>query len=202
MVSSEGEGRADVWSAEASLNCEDVDVPADEGGGVDVAELFIIDAVAMDSRERTRSSGYVVPAKNKIMLKKSPGRAACQMGDEQTEVMPARAPLANRVGVSSCFSLCKVNHWGQCYQPRQLRVTATHLLELFIRRELDGTIRYDSNAIDPIPSHETLEALLFPYANETSPHSRVLLARVPRLNLSTDESVRHQKYMSLEIRTG
>jgi hypothetical protein len=60
-----------VWSAEASLNCEDVDVPADEGGGVDedagVAELLavIIDAVAMDSRERTRSSGYVVPAKKK-----------------------------------------------------------------------------------------------------------------------------------------
>jgi hypothetical protein len=68
MVSSEGNGRADVWSAEASLNCEDLDVPGDEGGGVDdedVAELLvaIIDAVAMDSRERTRSSGYVVPAK-------------------------------------------------------------------------------------------------------------------------------------------
>jgi hypothetical protein len=45
-----------------------VDVPADEGGGADdedVAALLeaIIDAVAMDSRERTRSSGYVVPAK-------------------------------------------------------------------------------------------------------------------------------------------
>ena len=85
IVSSEGKGRADVWSAEASLNCEDADVPEDEGGGVDdedVAELLvaITDAVAMDSRERTRSSGYVVPAKNKIMLKKSPGRAACQMG--------------------------------------------------------------------------------------------------------------------------
>ena len=35
MVSSEGKGRADVWSAEASLNCEDVGVPVDEGGGVD-----------------------------------------------------------------------------------------------------------------------------------------------------------------------
>jgi hypothetical protein len=71
MVSSEGKGRADVWSAEASLNCEDVDVPADEGGGMGdevAAELLvvIIDAVAMDSRERTRSSGYVVPAKKKI----------------------------------------------------------------------------------------------------------------------------------------
>jgi hypothetical protein len=198
-----------VWSAEDSLNCEDVDVPADEGGGVDegagadVAELFIIDAVAMDSRERTRSSGYVVPAKNKIMFKKN--RQAAQhvkWDDEQTEVTPARAPLANRVGVSSCFSLFEVNHCGQRYQPWQLRFTATHLLELFIRRELDGTIRYDSNAIDPIPSHETLETLLFPYANETSPHSRVLLARVPRLNLSTSAAVRLRKYMSLGIRTG
>jgi hypothetical protein len=71
MVSSDGKGRADVWSAEASLNFEDVDVPADEGGGVGgegVAELLgvIIDAVAMDSRERIRSNGYVVPAKKKI----------------------------------------------------------------------------------------------------------------------------------------
>lgn len=75
MVSSEGKRRADVWSAEASLNCEDLDVPVDEGGGMDdgdVAELLvaIIDAVAMDSRERTRSSGYVVPAKKKIMFEK------------------------------------------------------------------------------------------------------------------------------------
>lgn len=68
MVSSDGNARADVWSPEASLNCEDVVVPADETGGADdedVAELLvvIIDAVAMDSRERTRSNGYVVPAK-------------------------------------------------------------------------------------------------------------------------------------------
>jgi hypothetical protein len=72
MVSSDGNGRADVWSAEASLSCGDVDAPADEGGGIDdddgddedVAELFaaIMDAVAIDNRERTRSSGYVVPA--------------------------------------------------------------------------------------------------------------------------------------------
>lgn len=75
MVSSEGKRRADVWSAEASLNCEDVEVPADEGGGVDdedVVELWaaIIDAVAMDSRERTRSSGYVVPTQKKIQVEK------------------------------------------------------------------------------------------------------------------------------------
>jgi hypothetical protein len=72
MVSSEGKGRADVCSAEASLNCEDADVPAEEGGGVDDeddAELLvaIIDAVAMDSRERTRSSGYVVPTQKIIV---------------------------------------------------------------------------------------------------------------------------------------
>jgi hypothetical protein len=58
-----------VWSAEASLNCEDVDDPVDEAGGMDddededAAEPFVtkMDAVAIDNRERTRSSGYVVP---------------------------------------------------------------------------------------------------------------------------------------------
>ena len=68
----------------------------------------------------------------------------------------------------------------------------TYLLELFVRRELDGAVRYDSNAIDPIPSHETLETLLSPYTNKTSPHSGVLLARVSRLNLS-DEAIRLRK---------
>jgi len=79
MVSSEGKERADVCSADLSLNCEEEDFAAD----ADVCELFVesIDAVAIDNRERTRSKGYVV----------------------QTEVMPASAPLANRVGVSNCF---------------------------------------------------------------------------------------------------
>jgi len=96
IVSSEGNGRADVWSDEASLNC--VDAPADEDEGVDededVAELFVASmlAVAMDNRERTRSSGYVV----------------------QTEVMPARAPLANLVGVSSCFVPFAVKNFLSC----------------------------------------------------------------------------------------
>lgn len=43
------------------------------------AALRFTDAVAIDNRERTRSKGYV----------------------EQTEVIPARAPLANLLGVSS-----------------------------------------------------------------------------------------------------
>jgi hypothetical protein len=60
MVSSAGKGRADVWSAEASLN---FDLPADEGAHVAELLVAMIDAVAMDSRERTRSNGYVVPAK-------------------------------------------------------------------------------------------------------------------------------------------
>jgi len=66
MVNSEGKGRADVWSAEAGLNCEAEDVVAAvKGADADVSELFVesIDAVAMDNRERTRSNGYVVPAK-------------------------------------------------------------------------------------------------------------------------------------------
>lgn len=84
MVSSEGKRRADVWSAEASLNCEEEDVAAAVGSAdADVCELFVesMDDVAIDNRERTRSNGYVV----------------------QTEVMPASAPLANRVGVSNCL---------------------------------------------------------------------------------------------------
>jgi hypothetical protein len=85
MVSSEGNGRADVWSAEASLNCEDVDAPVDEGGGMDdddVAELLaaIMDAVAIDNRERTRSSGYVVPTTKKKLLKKTNTRP-CNKSD-------------------------------------------------------------------------------------------------------------------------
>jgi hypothetical protein len=90
IVSSEGNGRADVWSAEASLNCEDVDAPADEDGGMDgggddededdVAELFttIMDAVAIDNRERTRSSGYVVPEiKGKKRVKRNKNARLC-----------------------------------------------------------------------------------------------------------------------------
>lgn len=109
--------------------------------------------------------------------------------------MPARAPLANRVGVSSCLFPFDVNHCGNFYRPpwRLGFSRNTYLLELFVRRELDGAVRYDSNAIDPIPSHESLETLLFPYTNKTSPHSRVLLARVSRLNLSAGAAVRLQK---------
>lgn len=91
MVSSEGKGRADVWSAVASLSCEDVDPPADEredmddDGDEDAAELFaaITDAVAIDNRERTRSSGYVVPAIENIkrcQRKQTQGHAASQIG--------------------------------------------------------------------------------------------------------------------------
>jgi len=91
MVSSEGNGRADVWSAEASLGCEDVEAPADEDGGMDddddddddeddVAELLAtsMDAVAIDNRERTRSSGYVVPAiEGKKCIKQNQNARSC-----------------------------------------------------------------------------------------------------------------------------
>jgi hypothetical protein len=98
--------------------------------------------------------------------------------------MPARAPLVNRVEVSNCFFPFEVNHWGECHPLRQSDSTETHLFELLICCELNGTVRYDSNTIDPIPSHEPPEPLLFPHAYETSPHARVLLAAVPGLNLS------------------
>ncbi len=64
MVSSEGKRRADVWSANDGLNCEGVAAVFD-GADMDVCELLLLsmDAVAIDNRERTRSNGYVVPAK-------------------------------------------------------------------------------------------------------------------------------------------
>lgn len=65
---------ADVWYADANAGFGDA-----LGGGL--CWKTGIDAVAMDSLDRTRSRGYVV----------------------QTEVIPAKAPLINRVGVSSCL---------------------------------------------------------------------------------------------------
>lgn len=47
------------------------------------------EAVAIERRDRTRSKGYV----------------------EQTEVIPASAPLASRLGVSSSLDPCLVNHY-------------------------------------------------------------------------------------------
>lgn len=80
-----------MWSAEASLSCDDVDAPADEGRGIDddddedAAGLFaaIMDAVAIDNRERTRSSGYVVPATENTkthLRRQTQGHAASQIG--------------------------------------------------------------------------------------------------------------------------
>jgi len=63
----------------------------DDDAGAD-ALVAIIEAVAIDNLERNRSNGYVV----------------------QTEVMPARAPLANRVGVSNCFFPFEVKNFLSC----------------------------------------------------------------------------------------
>jgi len=87
----EDEG-ADVWKAEerAAFTAEAVEVT----GGVAVLGKTArgMDAVAMERRERTRSSGYVV----------------------QTDVMPAKAPLASRFGVSSSFDPYLVNAFFNC----------------------------------------------------------------------------------------
>ena len=53
-----------------------------------------------------------LPKKN---VKKDRQVAKHDRKDEQTEVMPASAPLANRVGVSSCFFPFEVNHYGERY---------------------------------------------------------------------------------------
>lgn len=66
-----------------------------------------IDAVAMDKRDRTRSNGYVEP-KNGLSERRS---AFIPKGRyEQTEVIPASAPLAKRWGVPSSLEPWVVNH--------------------------------------------------------------------------------------------
>lgn len=60
------------------------------------------------------------------------------------------------------------------------------LFKLFVCRELDGAIGNDSNAIDSVSSHKSLETFLPPHAHETLPHARVLLSRISRLDLLDD----------------
>jgi len=147
MVSSEGEGRADVWSAEVSLSWEEEDVVAD-------AELFVesMDAVAIDNRERTRSKGI--------------GR---------TDRSDARKCTTGQSG------------WGiQLFLPMRCEP----LFELFVCRELNSAVGNNSNAVDPISSHKSLETFLPPHSNETLPHSRVLLSGISRLDLSVTAAVR------------
>lgn len=63
-------------------------------------------AVAMDKRERTRSRGYVEPRiKSECQSERELGQFA------QTEVMPANAPLINRVGVSSSLDPLLVKNY-------------------------------------------------------------------------------------------
>lgn len=62
-------------------------------------------AVAIDNRDRTRSSGYVVP-----VVAVRIGTARNGEHYAQTEVIPANAPLTNRVGVSSGLEPPFVNH--------------------------------------------------------------------------------------------
>ena len=66
----------------------------------------------------------------------------------------------------------------------------TCLFKLFVCRELNSAVGNNSNAVDPIPSHKSLETFLPPHTSETLPHSRVLLAGISRLNLSIRAAVR------------
>lgn len=78
-----------------------------------------IEAVAIDSLDLTRSRGYVVPE----MPAGKKERALCQSkmitgdatevegSDGQTEVIPANAPAASRVGVSNVFLPLLVKSW-------------------------------------------------------------------------------------------
>ena len=56
-----------------------------------------IDAVAIDSRDRTKSKGYVLP----VMFEESMTELGIWRKHAQTEVIPANAPLSSLVGVSS-----------------------------------------------------------------------------------------------------
>jgi hypothetical protein len=67
-----------------------------------------MDAVAIDKRDLTRSNGYVEPIGMAIWIVKH-GINGGQGRHVQTDVIPAKAPLANRFGVSSSFVPCKVN---------------------------------------------------------------------------------------------
>lgn len=59
-----------------------------------------IEAVAIDSRERTRSKGYVLPTD--VIGSAGTGSARDRFSSYiQTDVIPASAPAHNRVGVSS-----------------------------------------------------------------------------------------------------
>ena len=62
--------------------------------------------MAIDNRERTRSKGYVVPeTKAEHQNEGGPERFS------QTEVMPANAPLINRVGVLSSLDPLPVKNY-------------------------------------------------------------------------------------------
>lgn len=81
-----------------------------------------IDAVAMDSLDRTRSRGYVVPgipregiSQGQFLTKqRNQGDVTGKGGlDEQTEVIPAKAPAASRMGVSNVFFPLSVKSWRE-----------------------------------------------------------------------------------------
>lgn len=88
---------------EETVGLEGEEGVAGAGGGA--LKMF---ALAIERRERMRSSGYVVPTSKPSMTwlqRNEKGRSA------QTDVIPAKAPLTNLVGVSSCFVPFAVNHW-------------------------------------------------------------------------------------------
>lgn len=51
----------------------------------------------------------------------------------------------------------------------------SHLLELLVCCELDGTIGDDAQTVDTVTAHEALEAFLLPHAHEAAPYATVRL---------------------------
>lgn len=62
----------------------------------------------------------------------------------------------------------------------------TNLFEQLIGRELYGTIRHYSQAVDTISSHESCKTFFLPHSHKTAPDSLVLAIGTTRLHLSKD----------------
>jgi len=87
-------------------------------------------------------------------------------------------------------------------------IESDHLLQLLVGGKLNGArsiffriaestnsaphppVGYNSNAIDSIPSHETLEPFFLEHSHQTPPNALVLRIRTTRLNLPERMSAR------------
>lgn len=91
----------------------DGDHTEEDVGIVEEVTARATDAVAIDSRDRTRSKGYVAPDIIDMSVKDGGIQSLIYV---QTDVIPARAPLASLLGVSSSFEPCLVKNFTPDYK--------------------------------------------------------------------------------------